>query len=91
MAAGRPIITTAVPSGVREVNVPGVTGLEVPIRDAEALAEAMRTLAHDPAMRERMGAAGRGRVRDRFTVAAMTTAHLEVYRKVISPSIRDRK
>ena len=45
MAAGRPVITTAVPSGVREVNVAGITGLEVPIRDVEALAEAMRTLA----------------------------------------------
>lgn len=91
MAAGRPIITTAVPSGVREVNVPGVTGLEVPIRDVEALAAAMRTLAHDPAMRERMGVAGRGRVRERFTNAAMTAAHLEVYRRVRSPNPRQRK
>ena len=33
MAAGRPVITTALPSAVREVNVPGVTGLEVPLRD----------------------------------------------------------
>ena len=61
MAAGRPVITTAVPSGVREVNEAGVTGLEVPIRDAGALAEAMRTLAEDPALRERMGAAGRAK------------------------------
>ena len=33
MASGRPVITTALPSAVREVNVPGVTGLEVPLRD----------------------------------------------------------
>jgi rhamnosyl/mannosyltransferase len=43
MAAGRPIITTAVPTGVREVNVPGETGLEVPLQDVAALAEALET------------------------------------------------
>ncbi len=82
MAAGRPVITTAVPSGVREVNVAGETGLEVPIRDPVALAEAMKCLADDPALRERLGARGRARVRDRFTVAAMTEAHLQLYAKV---------
>jgi glycosyltransferase involved in cell wall biosynthesis len=82
MAAGRPIITTAVPSGVREVNVPGVTGLEVPIRDPEALATAMETLAHDPDMRERMGRAGKARVKERFTVDRMIEAHLDLYSRV---------
>ena len=41
MAAGRPVITTAVPTGVREVNVPGETGLEVPVHDVRSLAEAL--------------------------------------------------
>ncbi len=85
MAAGRPVITTAVPSGVREVNVPGVTGLEVPIRDVEALADAMRTLSQDSELRERLGAAGRGRVRERFTVGAMADAHLDLYLRVRGP------
>jgi rhamnosyl/mannosyltransferase len=85
MAAGRPVITTAVPSGVREVNEAGVTGLEVPIRDAAALAEAMRTLAANPALRDQMGAAGRRRVRDRFTLDRMTEAHLDLYAKVRAP------
>ena len=82
MAAGRPIITTAVPSGVREVNVPGVTGLEVPMRDPEALADAMQTLAHDHEMRERMGRAGKARVKERFTVDRMIEAHLDLYSRV---------
>ena len=82
MASGRPVITTAVPSGVREVNVPGVTGLEVPIRDPEALAEAMTLLAHNPEMRERFGRAGRERVREHFTVDRMIDAHLELYGRV---------
>ena len=62
MAAGRPVITTALPSAVREVNVPGVTGLEVPLRDVPALAQALETLSHDPARRRSMGEAGRRRV-----------------------------
>ena len=85
MAAGRPVITTAVPSGVREVNEAGVTGLEVPIRDPEALAAAMRRLVDDPALRDQFGAAGRGRVAERFTVDRMVEAHLELYRKVRAP------
>ncbi len=82
MAAGRPVITTAVPSGVREVNEAGVTGLEVPIRDVEALANAMRTLAENAELRAQMGAAGKARVLERFTVDAMAQAHLEVYQRI---------
>ena len=85
MAAGRPVITTAVPSGVREVNLAGTTGLEVPIRDVDALADAMRTLAADASLRERFGRAGRERVRERFTVRAMVDAHLDLYRRVRGP------
>jgi glycosyltransferase involved in cell wall biosynthesis len=85
MAAGRPVITTAVPSGVREVNVPMETGLEVPIRDAEALAAAMRVLAEDRSLREKLGSQGRARVRERFTVDRMTEAHLDLYARVRAP------
>ena len=82
MAAGRPVITTAVPSGVREVNENGVTGLEVPIRDVRALADAMNLLSRDAELRERLGRAGRERVRERFTVSRMTESHLELYARV---------
>lgn len=85
MAASRPVITTAVPSGVREVNQAGTTGLEVPIRDVRALADAMRTLAINPALREQYGTAGKARVRSRFTVDAMAEAHLELYQRVRGP------
>lgn len=85
MAAGRPVITTSVPSGVREVNVPGVTGLEVGMRDVAGLAEAMRTLAEDPFLRTRMGLAGKARVQERFTVDRMTESYLDLYRRVRAP------
>ncbi|MBA3658588.1 MAG: glycosyltransferase [Gemmatimonadales bacterium] len=84
MAAGRPVITTAVPSAVREVNVPGETGLEVPLRDVPALARALATLCQDPARRRAMGEAGRRRVNAQFTRGQMAARHVELYERITS-------
>ena len=84
MAASRPVITTAVPTGVREVNVPGETGLEVPVHDVRSLAEALDTLARDPFLREKMGDAGRVRVEKFFTRRLMTERHLALYEQVLA-------
>ena len=84
MAAGRPVITTALPSAVREVNVPGVTGLEVPLRDVPALARALETLSRDGGRRRTMGEAGRKRVAERFTQTAMAQRHIELYERIRS-------
>jgi rhamnosyl/mannosyltransferase len=83
MASGRPIITTELPSGVREVNAPGVTGLEVPPRDPAALAAAMISLAGNPARCREMGEAGRARVQERFTRRAMVEAYLRIYQAAL--------
>ena len=78
MACGRPVISTALSTGVREVNVPGVTGLVVPPGDSLALRGAMETLAGNAELRARLGEAGRSRVLARFTVERMIDAHLEL-------------
>lgn len=65
MAMGRAIIGTDAP-GCREIVDPGATGLLVPPRDAEALAEAMVELAGDPDRIAAMGEAGRRRAVERF-------------------------
>lgn len=83
MAAGRPVITTALPSAVREVNVPGTTGLEVPLRDVGALAQALSTLAHDPALRHRLGQAGQRRVAEHFTQSTMAERHVALYQRIL--------
>jgi glycosyltransferase involved in cell wall biosynthesis len=44
----------------------GESGLLVPERDPVALAEAMERLASDPALAERLAAAGRRAVEERF-------------------------
>ncbi|MBA2628051.1 MAG: glycosyltransferase [Gemmatimonadales bacterium] len=84
MAASRPVITTAVPTAVREVNLPGTTGLEVPLRDVGALAAALEELARDPARREAMGAAGRSRVAEQFTRTLMAERHVALYQRVLA-------
>ena len=68
MAAGKPIIATD-GGALPEIVLPGETGLLVPMGDAPALAEAIASLLAGPARAAAMGAAGRRRVRERFTIA----------------------
>lgn len=60
MSRGRAAIGTA-PGGHAEMIVDGQTGLLVPHGDVDALTAAMRRLIEDPALRERLGEAGRRR------------------------------
>jgi rhamnosyl/mannosyltransferase len=78
MACGRPLVSTALPTGVSEVNVAGVTGLQVPPGDAEALRQAMLRLAGDADLRTTLGAAGRQRVEEHFGLDRMVEAHLNL-------------
>jgi rhamnosyl/mannosyltransferase len=82
LATERPVITTALPTGVREVNVAGTTGLEVPVGDAAELRKAMRRLSDDAALRARLGASGRQRVLERFTLERMIAGHLALYEEL---------
>ena len=68
--------------GVREVNLAGVTGLEVPPDDSEALRAAMLQLSGDEGLRNRLGAAGRARVEERFSLEAMIAAHLALCEEI---------
>ena len=67
MASARPVIATQV-GGVSELVEDGINGFVVPAGDAETLAERIGRLADDPALRARMGAAGRSKVRAEFDV-----------------------
>jgi glycosyltransferase involved in cell wall biosynthesis len=78
-ASGRPMIATDVP-GCREVVRHGVTGLLVPPRDPQALADALATLASDADLRQRYGAAARRLAEERFSDTAIAAAMVELYR-----------
>ncbi|HPF35880.1 MAG TPA: glycosyltransferase [Candidatus Krumholzibacteria bacterium] len=76
MAAGVPVIWTALPTGAAGVGLDGRTGLAVPPADGEALAAALARLHADPELARRLGDAGRRRVREEFSRDAMTRAML---------------
>lgn len=77
MLAERPVVASEV-GGLRDVVRHGDTGLTVPPGDAAALAAALDRLLEDPALRHRLGQAGREHAR-RFEAAAVTPRIVEVY------------
>lgn len=89
MAAGRPVVATAV-GGLAETVVPGVTGVIVPPDSPGALAFGISDLLANPKAMLRMGMAGRARAAERFSLAAMLRAVESVYEDVAhgSPELR---
>ncbi len=61
-----PVVTDC--GGSPELVVQGVSGLVVPVADAEALAAAIRTLHDDAALRARLGRAARERIGRDFRI-----------------------
>lgn len=84
MAAGKPVVSTDLGTGVGWVNRDGETGYVVPPRDAGALGDAIRRLLADPELRRSMGEAAMGRVRSVFTVDRMIDDTLALYRDVMA-------
>ena len=80
MSAGVPVVASRT-GGLPEIVRHGETGLLVENR-APAIAAAIRALLDDPEAALRIGAAGRRRVEERFTVEAMVRRTMEVYRQV---------
>ncbi len=69
MASARPVVSTD-RGGPSETVVDGVTGFLAPPGDPSALAQRVLQLLRDPALRQRMGAAGREHVLRHFSAAA---------------------
>ncbi len=67
MVAGKPVVATN-GGGVPEIVQEGVTGWLVPMGESAPMAEAILRLLRDPEGAARMGAAGRQRVLDHFTI-----------------------
>jgi len=81
MLAELPVLATRVGS-VAELVVDGETGLVVERDDVDGLAAALGRL-HDDGLRERFGAAGRTRARERYTVEHMARAYEELWARVL--------
>jgi starch synthase len=88
MAHARPVVASAV-GGLLDLVVDGETGLLVPSGDVFALRAALRRLLDDPALRRRMGEAGRDRVRERLSWEAVTEATIAAYEASVDPTKPD--
>jgi glycosyltransferase involved in cell wall biosynthesis len=82
-ASGVPVVATDI-RGCRQAVDHGVTGLLVPVRNAEALAVAIAELAADPERRAAMGARGRQKAEVDFDDQQVIGRTLEVYRALVA-------
>jgi glycosyltransferase involved in cell wall biosynthesis len=84
MAAGAPVVSTNLPTGVPWVNQHDVTGLVVPPGDATALAGAMRALLENKERRETLGAQASRRADALFSRERMIAS----FRSLIETTVR---
>ena len=68
--------------GCRDAILPGVTGLLVPPKNAQALAQAIERLVEDPKTCAEMGKAGRVHAEKCFDVQSVVKAHLAIYKEL---------
>lgn len=78
LAAARAVVATDV-GGVRDVVGGPAAGRIVPRRDPAALASAIEELLDDPALRDRLGSAGRDRVFPAYDISTLVTRLSALY------------
>lgn len=78
MASGLPVVATDV-GGSSELVVSSRTGILVPARDPDLLADALAAYLTDPAQASAHGRAGRDRVQAEFSLDGMVARYTELY------------
>jgi glycosyltransferase involved in cell wall biosynthesis len=82
MAAAKPVVANSI-MGVREVIHDGVTGLLVPPRDPERLAEAISGLLADPDRAREIGENARRQVMAEHSMRSFLTGYESIYRELV--------
>lgn len=85
-AIGRPIVTTN-SIGCKDVVDDGVNGFLIPVKDSEALAQKLRILLEDKALRVKMGKAAREKAEREFSLENVVEKHMEIYNKISQKQI----
>jgi sugar transferase (PEP-CTERM/EpsH1 system associated) len=78
MASGLPVVSTAV-GGIPDLVLDGASGALVPPGDPQALAQALAAYVPDAERTRAHGAAGRARIEQQYSVAAMLSAYVDLY------------
>jgi glycosyltransferase involved in cell wall biosynthesis len=87
LACELPVVTTNA-GAILELACEGENALIVPAENPSALADAIERLLQDPALRQRLGIAGRRAVEEKHSTAAMLEAMEDVYRDAMQVSVR---
>jgi D-inositol-3-phosphate glycosyltransferase len=82
MACGVPVLASAV-GGLIDTVVDGVTGIHVPPRCPERIAESLRYLLEDDQMRTRLGRAAAARARERYSWSRVADSTVRAYTSVL--------
>jgi glycosyltransferase involved in cell wall biosynthesis len=82
MADGVPVIASDIPPN-RELVVDGETGYLVRVGDSVGMAQFTDRILADQSLAQRLGAAGRERMRSEFSIDRMVAAHADLYREVL--------
>ena len=88
MACGLPVVTTDC-GGMREAITNGIDGYVVPVRDPEAMADALETLIMNKTLRTAIGKAARERIVEHFTLDQQAGQFLNMYRSLLTEPERE--
>ena len=77
-ACGRAIVTTDMP-GCRDAIIPNITGILVPAKKADILADTIYDLILDDKLRISLGVAGRKFAEDVFDINSIVNQHIDIY------------
>jgi glycosyltransferase involved in cell wall biosynthesis len=88
MACGVPVVASAV-GGLIDTVVDGTTGLHVPPRSPERIAEALNELLPDEERRRALGRAGARRARSRYSWDRVATLTLQAYDTVLPAPVSE--
>ena len=83
MACGKPIICTDLGTGTTFINQNEVTGLVVPPRNVERLAEAINKLVKNTELRKDLGMQGKDWAVKKFTSEVMVTKTYKLYQELL--------
>lgn len=89
-ACGRPLVATDIP-GCREIVRPGMNGVLVPVRDADALANAIQTLIENRPLAAVMGQRSREIAEQEFGVERVVDETLKAYEELLDTNCATAK
>lgn len=78
MRAGKPVVCTRT-GGNPEIVTDGENGYLIPVRNVQALAEALQTLMDNPELRTTMGKAAKATIAGKYSISNMVQQHVELY------------